>query len=237
MNTDLPIRILSADAPKGGLRKNAEAFTTETGVAHEIELATGPAIKERVLSGNAIADLVVIPRAEFDDLIAAGHFDAKDVTVMGLVTVGVTVRNGASEPDLSSVEAFVRSVLAADRVIYNVASSGQYVAKMFERLGLSEKINHKTSIFPTGKTAMEALAADTSGNAIGFGHVTEIRLHDPIGTHLVGPLPGEIGRQTPYAIGLRKEARSADAARRLIDFMVSERGRQTFHETGVLQAS
>ncbi len=33
------------------------------------------------------------------------------------------------------------------------------VAKMFERLGLSEKINHKTSIFPTGKTAMEALAA------------------------------------------------------------------------------
>ena len=228
------IRILSADAPKGGLRKNAELFTAETGLPHEIELATGPVIKERVLSGKADADLVVIPRAEFDDLITAGHFKPEDVAVLGLVTVGVTVRNGAREPDLSTVEAFVASVLAADRLIYNTASSGQYVARMFERLGLVDKIKHKASILPTGKTAMEALAADTSGNAIGFGHVTEIRLHDRLGTHLVGPLPGEIGRQTPYAVGIRSEASERDAARQLVEFFTSARGKSVFAETGVL---
>jgi molybdate transport system substrate-binding protein len=191
-------------------------------------------IKERVLSGNADADLVVIPRAEFDDLIGAGHFKPEDVAVLGLVTVGVTVRNGAREPDLSTVEAFVASVLAAERLIYNTASSGQYVARMFERLGLVDKIKHKASILPTGKAAMEALAADTSGNAIGFGHVTEIRLHDRLGTHLVGPLPGEIGRQTPYAVGLRSEASERDAARQLVAFFTSARGKSVFAETGVL---
>jgi molybdate transport system substrate-binding protein len=236
LTVNQPIHILSADAPKVGLRKNAEAFSVETGIPNNIELATGPVIKERVLSGNTDADLIVIPRAEFDDLIAAGHFDPTHVAVLGLVTVGVTVKNGAREPDLSSVDAFVESVLAADRVIYNTASSGQYIARMFERLGLTEKIRHKASIYPTGGTAMQALAADTTGNAIGFGHVTEIRLHDPIGTHLVGPLPGEIGRQTPYAIGLRKASQLPEAARQLIDFMVSARGKQTFLETGVLQS-
>ena len=236
MNMAALIRILSADAPKGGLRKNAELFTAETGFPHEIELATGPVIKERMLSGKADADLVVIPRAEFDDLIAAGYFDPNDLAVLGLVTVGVTVRNGAREPDLSTVDAFVASVLAADRLIYNTASSGQYIAKMFERLGLVDRIKRKASILPTGKAAMEALAADTSGNAIGFGHVTEIRLHDRLGTHLVGPLPGEIGRQTPYAIGLLADARHSDAARQLMEFMTSTRSKQNFLETGVLQA-
>ena len=234
MATGESLRILSADAPKTGLRKNAERFSAEAGIPHEIELATGPVIKERVLAGKANADLVVIPRAEFDDLIAAGHFAAADVVVIGHVTVGVTVRNGDPEPDLRTVEGFVDSVLSAKRIIYNTASSGQYVAKMFERLGLLDRIKDKSSILPTGKTAMEALAADTSGGAIGFGHVTEIRLHDKLGTHLVGPLPGEIGRQTPYAAGIWSKASEPANARRLVDFLTSSRGKSVFVEAGVL---
>jgi ABC-type molybdate transport system substrate-binding protein len=83
---------------------------------------------------------------------------------------------------------------------------------------------------------MEALAADISGNAIGFGHATEIRLHDYLGTRLVGPLPGEIGRQTPYAAGLLADAGDNETGRALIDFMVSARGRQVFLDSGVLPA-
>jgi molybdate transport system substrate-binding protein len=234
MATSEPLRILSADAPKTGLRKNAELFSADAGIPHEIELATGPVIKERVLAAKANADLVVIPRAEFDDLIAAGHFAAEDVVVIGHVTVGVTVRNGDPEPDLRTVEGFVNSVLSAKRIIYNTASSGQYVAKMFERLGLLDKIKDKSSILPTGKTAMEALAHDTSGSAIGFGHVTEIRLHDALGTHLVGPLPGEIGRQTPYAIGILMKSSSREAGRGFVDRLTSVESKEVFRETGVL---
>jgi molybdate transport system substrate-binding protein len=228
-----PLRILSADAPKAGLRKNAETFSRETGIAHEIELLTGPKIKERVLSGTIDVDLVIIPRPQFDDLTGAGFLDPNDITVIGHVTVGVTVRNGAREPDLSSVEGFKRSVLAADRLIYNTASSGQYIHQMFERLGMAEVVSQKATILGTGKAAMEALAADTTGTAIGFGHVTEIRLHDSLGTHLVGPLPGEIGRQTPYAGGVLSKAPNPDTARRFLAFLVSPGGRETFTETGV----
>jgi ABC-type molybdate transport system substrate-binding protein len=228
------IQVLSADAPKAGLRKGAAAFSAETGQPHEIELATGPIIKERVASGRANADLIVIPLAELDDLARAGHIDPRSVRPIGAVTVGVTIRNGAREPDISSVEAFIQSVLAADRLIYNTASSGQYIAKMFETLRLADKITEKSLILPTGKAVMEQLAADESGTAIGFGHVTEILLHNDLGTRLVGPLPGAIGRDTIYALGLLRDASQRDTAGRLADFLTSRTGKQIFVDTGVL---
>ena len=226
------IRILSAGAMKQGIRTCAEIYSAETGAPFAIEFATGPVIKERVVAGDANADIVAVPRHQFDDLIVANRIRAEDVAVLGCVTVGTTVKNGAREPDLSSVDGFVASVLAADRLIYNLASSGQYVAMVLEGLGLTDQVKDKTSIFPDGKSTMEAIAADTTGNALGFGHATEIRLHDYLGTHLVGPLPGEIGRETPYAAGRLAEA--AETAQGLVDFMVSERGRQTFLDSGVL---
>jgi ABC-type molybdate transport system substrate-binding protein len=88
-------------------------------------------------------------------------------------------------------------------------------------------------IWPTGRETMEALAADTTGNAIGFGHATEIRLHDKRGTRLVGPLPGEINRETPYAVGLFAGAEEPEAAKRLFDLMLSPQGRALFADTGV----
>ena len=230
------IRILSAGAVKEGLRKSSELFTSETDLPHEIEFATGPVIKDRVMSGTEDVDLIAMPRPGFDDLIAAGKVGEKDIALLGFVTVGVTIRNGAREPDLSTVDAFMESLLSADRVIYNTASSGQYVAKTLEKLGLADKIADKVSILETGKAAMETLAADTSGNAIGFGHATEIRLHDYLGTHLVGPLPEEIGRQTPYAIGLLSGLSRPEEARQMIELMISPRGRKIFLDTGVLQA-
>lgn len=230
-----PVRILSADAPKGGLRSCATFFSAEESIPHLIELATAPVIKQRILDGETWPDLIVIPRPEFDDLAAAGRVEPSNITILGYVAVGVTIRKDARVPNLKSVDGFITSVLAADRVIYNTASSGKYIASLFDRLGLADKIKSKVSIFPTGKTAMEALASDTSGNAIGFGHVTEIRLHDPLGTRLVGPLPKEIGRNTPYAAGLLVTAAQPDAAERLVELLASSRGKQLFLESGVMQ--
>jgi molybdate transport system substrate-binding protein len=228
------IRILSADAPKAGLRQACERFSAETGLAHAIELATGPVIRRRVEAGSANTDLIVIPRPQLEDLARMGHVDRQTIATLGLVTVGVTVKNGAPEPDLNSVEAFVDAVLSAKRIIYNTASSGQYIAGMLEKLGLAEKIKDRSTILPTGVAVMEELAADTSGSAIGFGHVTEIRRHDALGTHLVGPLPGAIGRETPYAIGLLRDAAQPDAAKRLAAFLTSPAGKKIFVEAGVL---
>lgn len=231
--TGSEIRILSADAPKTGLRTCAAAFADRAGVRASIALATAPTIKQRIEAKDAAADVVVIPLAMMRELADAGFVTPESIVPIGSVTVGVVVRNGAREPDLASVDAFCRSLRAADLVVYNTASSGLYVASVLDRLGLKDDLAGKSVIVATGAAVMERLVAASTRDAIGFGHVTEIRLHDDLGTHFVGPLPGAIGRETPYAAGVLATAADPAAASDLVAFLGSRDGKLHFVEAGV----
>ncbi len=211
----------------------AAAFADRKGRSSSIELATAPTIKKRVEAGDAAADVVVIPLAMMKELADARFVTPESITPIGSVTVGVVVRNGAREPDLTSVDAFSQSLRAADLVVYNTASSGLYVASVLERLGLKEELAATSVIVPTGAAVMERLVAESTLDAIGFGHVTEIRLHNDLGTHLVGPLPGAIGRETPYAAGVLAVAANPEAASDLVGFLGSRDGKRHFVEAGV----
>lgn len=228
------IRILSAGAPKTGVRACAEAFAAESGEPFEIEFATAPVIRERVASGTAQADLVVAPLAAVEGFARAGHVQAEGVAPVGSVTMGVVVRDGAREPDLTSVKTLLEAVRAADAVVFNKASSGEHVARMIEDLGLADELAAKIVRVPTGAAVMEYLAANPSSEAIGFGQITEIRLHDDLGTHLVGPLPEAIGKTTTYAAGTLANARRPGAARALAEFMASPQGKRLFVASGVI---
>ena len=234
MTATQAIRILSAGAPKTGVRACADAFAASSGERCEIEFATAPVIRERVSTEAADADLVVAPLPAMKEFAGAGHVDPDAISPIGSVTVGVVVRDGAREPDLSTVEAFTRAVLAAEAVVYNTASSGEYITRMLEKLGIADQVASKTIRVPTGAAVMEHLAAHPSGNVIGFGQITEIRLHDDLGTHLVGPLPEAIGKTTTYAAGPIAGAQRADAARALAAFMASPDGKRIFVASGVL---
>ena len=124
--------------------------------------------------------------AEFED---AGLVRASPRVVVGSVKAGVAVRAGAPEPDLSSVESFKHALLAADSVVYNQASSGLYIARMIEDLGLAEALEAKTVRVPTGAAVFTHLAESDSPAEIGFGQIPEIRRFADKGVALVGPLP------------------------------------------------
>lgn len=228
------IRILSAGAPITGVRKCAEANATATGQPFEIERATAPVIKERVGSRTADADVIVAPLVAMKEFASAGHIEPQSFSVIGSVTLGVVIRNGAREPDISSVESFTRTLLEADRVIYNLASSGQYIAATLDKLGLTDKIAARTAVVANGAAVMERLVKDATLDSIGFGQITEIRRHDHLGTHLLGPLPKAIGRETPYAVGFLTSASKPEIARRLVEFMVSNEGKRIFVASGVV---
>lgn len=232
--SDFPsIRILSAGAPKSGVRLSAEAWSEKTGTLFSVEFATAPVIKDRVGSGSADADIVVAPLPAMEGFVAAGRIVAGSLMPLGAIAAGVVVRNGAAEPDLSSVEAFRAALLDADALVYNQASSGQYIAAMIDKLGIADQVAGKTVRVANGAAVMEHLAADDRVRTVGFGQVTEIRLHENIGVHLVGPLPSEIGKVTAYAAGLSTASADRDGAAALLAFMASHDGKAIFAGTGV----
>jgi molybdate transport system substrate-binding protein len=136
------INILSAGAIEPGLVAAVDLFRKDTGSEVKIKYATAPAILERAGGGEA-ADVVIAPPAVIDELAKAGKLDGQGRMTVGRVGVGIIVRNGAAKPDVSSTEALKHALLDADSVVYNKASSGLYLEKLFERLGVGNAVKAK----------------------------------------------------------------------------------------------
>jgi molybdate transport system substrate-binding protein len=227
------IRILSAGAPKLAVRRCADAFTRDTGNEVDIAFATAPVLRERVEGGEAAADLLVAPVALVTDFTAAGLVVEGTAVSIGSVTAGVAVRQGAAIPDVSSVDALVAALLEADAVLYNEASSGQYIAGMIEKLGIAGQIEERTERLPTGAAVMKRLAGGTAPHEIAFGQITEIRRFEGDDVALVGPLPAEVGKKTTYAACLLAGAAAIEPPRALLAFMDGAGARQIYAETGL----
>src|SRR5438309_9171675 len=116
------IRVLSAGAVEPGLRAAAAAFKKQSGHDVNITFNTAPEIRKRIGAGEAF-DVVIAPPAALDEF--AGKVTADRVN-LGRVGLGVAVRPGAAVTAISSGEALKRSVLAAESIVFNRASSGIY---------------------------------------------------------------------------------------------------------------
>jgi molybdate transport system substrate-binding protein len=190
------IEVLSAGAVKRGITAAADAFTQATGHEVRISFATAPELRQRI-GGGEKADLLIAPPSVLDDLAKAGKIPAGQHATLGRVGVGVAVRSGAPVPKIATTDQLVQSIRDAEAIALNVASTGLYVEKLFERLSLTETVAQKASRFPTGAAAMEHVLQST-GATIGFGATTEIRRFGPQGLVFVGPLPDDIQNYTTY---------------------------------------
>lgn len=227
------IRILSAGAPKVGVGRCANAFGRRTGHRIDVTFATAPAIRKRLRAGGAEADLLVAPTPHMEGYAESGQIVAGTLVPIGAVRTGIAVRKGAARPDISSVEGLKATLLATDAVLYNTASSGQYIEEMIEKLGLAEVLAAKTERFLTGSDVMVRLAEGAADSEIAFGQITEIRRFSDGGTVLLGPLPEEVGKTTHYTAGLPADAEAAAAARSLLDFMATPEAKRIFAESGL----
>ena len=216
------LTILSAGAPQTGVLACAEAFCDEIGGAFDARFATAPVLRAEVESGGVTDDVINAPVPVQGDFETAGAIVAGSIVPIGSIHAAVVAPSAAPGPDISTPDALVDSLRAADRVVYNTASSGQYVVDMIERLGLSAAIEDKTVRVPSASAVMETLAGMAGENAIGFGQTTAIRRLEHLGVRLVGPLPGDLDKVTTYAAALNAQAASPALGERFLDFLKGE---------------
>jgi molybdate transport system substrate-binding protein len=155
-----------------------------------------------------------------DQLQAQGKVVAADRIIIAKVGVGAFVRKGAAKPDISSADAFKRSMLAARSIAYpdpaGGGASGIYVASLLERLGIAGEMKSKTKLLPPTEKLYGSVA---SGDVeIGFNQVSEIMAQPTV---LAGPLPSAIQNYTQFAPGVVTGSSQADAARALVTFLSS----------------
>lgn len=225
------VRVLSGGAVEPGLHAFAEVAKRETGHTLVIQYNTGPQIAKRLAAGE-VYDILISPPPAIAQAGKDGQLVADTKVPVGRVGAGIIVRASAAAPDVSTVDALKRALLAADSIVYNTASTGIYLDKLFERLGILDAIRPKTTRYPDGASVMEHVIRG-KGSEIGFGAITEIRLYEPKGLKLVGPLPADVQNATSYEAAVMKASPNADAAREVLGVLTSPAGKAAFVSGGV----
>ena len=147
------LQVLSAGAIEPGLKAAAAAFEKQTGHNVKISFNTAPELKKRMESNSAF-DVVIAPPAVIGEFAAASKL-AETRANVGRVGMGVAVREGAPVPDISSAEALKRSVLDADSLVFNRASTGLYLEGLLKKMDIYAQVEGKTTRYPDGAAVME----------------------------------------------------------------------------------
>ena len=228
--TAAEITVLSAGAVESGLKPASLAFEKRTGHTVKIAFAPAPQIRTRIAGGETW-DVVIAPPAVLDELAKLGKIENERVT-LGRVGMGVAVRAGAPMPDISNVEAFKRSVLTAESLVFTRGSSGVYFEALLKKMGLYEQVERKITRHEDGEAAMGHVL-NGMGKEVGFGQLTEIRLYLDKGLRLVGPLPPEVQNYTSYAGAAITARPDADVARTFVRHLGSPDGQAMFAAAGI----
>ena len=229
--TGAVITVLSAGAVKPGLLKVIDAFRRGTGHEVKVAFATAPALLKRIGGGERV-DVVIAPPAALDDLVKAGKAAPAERVTVARIGVGVAVREGAPAPRIATVDELKQSLLNAESVVYNQASTGIYLEGLFNRLGIAAQLKAKTTRYPDFVGVLDHVSKG-KGNEIGLGATTVIVEAENKGLKLVGPLPAEIQNYTTYAVTVAAEGLAKDAAREFVRYLTTPAAKATFAAAGI----
>ena len=224
------IKVLTTGAYKPVIAAMASEFERRTGRTLRLDNDTAGGLLRRVRDGE-VFDLLVLPSAPMQSLVTAGTIAAGPVP-LARVAIGVAVRRGAPLPDIGSVAAF-RSTLLAARTVAVIdpaagGSSGIYLAKLFERMGIAEPMRAKAVLVPGGLVAQRVVDGQAE---LAIHQISEI-LAVPA-AQLVGPLPAEIQNYTTYVGGVSASAQDGAAARSLLELLAGPAARSLLGDKGM----
>jgi molybdate transport system substrate-binding protein len=228
------IKVLTTRAMNHVLTELAGAFQRAS--EHKITLILAPPneIERRIAKGE-IVDVVMSGSAAVDNLVQQGKIARGDQLILARVGIGVAVRAGAPKPDISSIESFRRTLLAAKSIVYTDpavgGASGIHFEKVLDRLGIAKEIKAKSILNARAATTPSAEIVARGEAELGIQLISEI-VSVP-GAELLGPLPGELQAFNVIRAGIVTTAREPDAAKVLFRFLTSPAAAGVIKATGM----
>ncbi|MEJ6023668.1 substrate-binding domain-containing protein [Ramlibacter sp. PS4R-6] len=208
------IRGISSMATRQLLGELAAMYGKLSGVESRIESVGGVDAAKRVQADEPF-DVVVLASDAIDKLQQAGKLAGSRVDLVRS-GVGIAVKAGSPQPDVSSEAALKRAVLAAPTIGYSTGPSGTALLKLFERWGLADiqsKLVQASPGIPVGSLVADGKAA------LGFQQLSEL-IHQP-GIELLGAMPAGAEINTVFSGAVCATSTQPAAARELLLFMAS----------------
>jgi molybdate transport system substrate-binding protein len=208
------IRVLSSIGIRAVVEELAPQFekTTKHKVTTVFDLSS--ALKTKIEGGEPF-DVVIITPAMVDDLIAKGKVGAASKTVVARVGLGLMIKSGARKPDVSSVEAFKKTLLAAKSITYaSAGASGVAFVATAKQLGIADQI--KTKPAASGDEVSANILSGASDLAVlPISEILPVK-----GVELGGVFPNDVQTIVVMAAGVNANARGT-VAKDFVTFLMS----------------
>jgi molybdate transport system substrate-binding protein len=222
------LKVLNGNGPRAAVRALCAEFARASGNAVELALDVNPEVVRRGNAGEAF-DVAVGNPSTIEQLIAAGKVVAGSRRDIGHAGLAVAVRAGAPMPDVASVEAFKRTLLAAKAVAFPAhGASGLYFVGLVDRMGIKLEMQGKLKPM-AAEDCVEVVARGEADMVV----VVATRITGVPGVEIVGPIPEELQTKIGFAAGLSASAKAPDAAMALIAFLTAPSAAVTLKAKGV----
>ena len=210
------IRIFASPGVRGAVTALVPQFERATGHRVVAEFVVIAIIKRKIEAGEAF-DLAIPSPELIDDLVKQGKVAADTRTVFGRTGLGVAAREGIPKPDISTVDAFKRTLLNAKSVGHSKeGQTGVNFLIVLDKLGIAAEMKPKLRTY-SGNELAEALAKGTEEIGVtGIGPVLEMT-----GVQKLGGLPPDIQRYVNFSAGVSATSKEPEAARGLLKFMMT----------------
>lgn len=215
------VHVLSAAAMQSVFKDVREEFQRTTGYRLVLHYGTIGAVNEWAMGGEE-ADLVISSSQSMPSLVYQGKIQAGSQAAICQTGIGVVVPAGI-ELDVTSVEDFKSALLAAKAIVYadpaRGGAAGVHVAKVIERLGLTEQLRPKLRLAAGGDITEVTLSLGPT--ALGITQISEIA--DKPKARLAGPLPAELQNYTAFIAGVPADAPQSEGTTALLKFLRSQK--------------
>ena len=209
------VQIIAGGGIAGPLKEIAAQFESTTGHKLMIRYGTTPELIGMATGGPFDAGVVPVDVMRNDAARAA--FAAGAPSEVARVGLGVAVRAGASKPEIGTPDALRETLLNA-RSISSIPESatGYLLARIYERLGITEAMKARIRPQPTPARIVQSVASGETELGLFLANV----LTAP-GIDLVGPFPPELQLEVVFTAALSAGARQAEAATAFIAYLRS----------------
>lgn len=212
--TAVELRVLAGGAMTAVWAGIKPKFEQSSGQKLDIFFGTTPNLIKEASSGKPF-DVGVVPVEVMKDTTARSHFAAGPTQDIARVGLGVAVRSGVPKPDISTPDALKISLLKAQSVAsIPESATGYSIAKVFDRLGITEQMKAKMKAQPTPAQVVAVVAKGDAELALFLMNV----LTAP-GLDVVGPFPAELQQDVVFTAAIGADTKEGAAAKALIDYL------------------
>src|SRR5436305_3180567 len=211
------IHVMTGGAPKEVLGVLTPEFEKQTGHKVHFTYIVIAAMQQKLAAGEK-PDMVLMPVPAIDARVKDGILRGNARAALGTVRIALIVREGATAPDIATLDSFKKTILAAKSVVHSdpaATPSGAHLGKVWEQVGIADAMKPKL----TFRNALDGGAESVRSGAaqIGLYPMSEV-IHEK-DIKVVGLIPPEVQLNTVYGAAVHAANPAPEPAMAFVRFL------------------